>query len=148
MARKRSPMQRECDLELEARLYLAGNSQREIAERVGVTQQQVSLDLEEIRGRWSHAAEGALLEARAQELAKLDHLERTAWEAWDASKASGPGDPRFLQRVLNCIERRVKILGLDAPERHISQVTVARPYIDLSDAELLAMAAGTRKPEN
>ena len=147
MARKRTPIQREKDLELAARLYLGGHTQREIAELVGVTQQQVSLDLAEIRFRWSAAAVGAMAERTATELAKLDNLERTAWEAWEASRGEGvPGDPRYLATVERCILARVRILGLAAPERTIATVTtLERPLIHLSDSELLALEHG--KPE-
>ena len=95
--------------------------------------------------------------AKAKELAKVDKLERTYWEAWERSlealerrstRMSGTitkevdapdgskrfvqetptqqafttverlGDSRYLQGVQWCIERRCKILGIDAPEKH------------------------------
>jgi hypothetical protein len=77
------------------------------------------------------------------ELTKIDKLEQTYWDAWEKSvenhrkitnKAKGAvgsknpnyqeiteteirefGEVRFLQGVDKCIERRCKLLGLDAP---------------------------------
>ena len=81
-------------------------------------------------------------EARAQELAKVDLLELEYWQAWqrscqdaetetlrqrqttdgkvnDFSKVTKgqAGDKRFLDGVQWCIERRCKILGIDAPSK-------------------------------
>jgi hypothetical protein len=112
---------------------------------VGVSQQQISDDLAEVKRRWRESADSALDERRAFELAKLDNLERVAWEAWEASKADSPGNPRFLAEVKRCIMARVKLLGLAAPER--SEVDVKplhRPYIEFTTEELIAL--GFRTP--
>ena len=56
-------------------------------------------------------------------------------------KEQRDGNPAFLQGVLNCIDRRCKLLGIDAPTR-----TDNRNYdIDLSklsDEQLDRVAAG------
>lgn len=124
-------------------LYLQGKSQLEIAGKLNITQQQVSHDLKKLREVWQHEMASNIDEAKARELAKIDNLEREYWTAWEKSKkdyeqkivkASGSakkankvertekemivmGDPRFLQGVQWCIERRCKIIGIDAPER-------------------------------
>ena len=56
---------------------------------------------------------------KAEELAKIDNVEREAWVAWTTSKGNQTpaGDPRFLQNVQWCIQKRCKILGLDAAEK-------------------------------
>jgi hypothetical protein len=151
MQPKRTPFERERDLEREARLYLEGLTQQEIAEVVGVSQQQVSDDLAEVRQRWSASAVDALAERRAFELAKIDNLERVAWEAFYASqteRADGslsPGDPRFLDKVLRCVMARVKILGLAAPWRVDATVAarVAQAQITFTDEEFLVVGAST-----
>ncbi len=78
------------------------------------------------------------------EIAKLDELERTYWDAWERSRGSfsrtttrsrqaagrgasqgearverhdRDGDPRFLEGVLKCIDRRIRLVGADAPIR-------------------------------
>lgn len=135
----RTPDQRERDLEETARLYLQGWSQVRIAEKVGVSQPQISLDLKEIRKRWLESSIRDFDQVKAEELAKIDKLESTAWEAWERSvgdrtvttyktgvngkgevdelterKEKLNGDPRYLTIVENCILRRCKIFGIDA----------------------------------
>jgi hypothetical protein len=117
-APKRSEDRLEADRATIARRYLQGRTQAEIAAELGMTQQMVSYDLQVVRQRWRQSGIRDLDEAKAIELAKLDELERTYWEAWRASvQAAPPGTPTYLQGVLGCIDRRVKLLGLDAPER-------------------------------
>ena len=76
-----------------------------------------------------------------EQLAKIDRIECEAWDAWERSKLESVktrqskvegdrkstaatvdkeaqnGDPRYLSAVMSCIERRSKLLGLDAPSR-------------------------------
>lgn len=82
-----------------AEMYLAGRYQSEIAQELGLSQQQISYDLQAVRREWQASAVRNFDEAKAQELAKIDHLERTYWQAWQQSigttqiktiKAKGP----------------------------------------------------------
>jgi predicted transcriptional regulator len=139
-----------------ADMYLRGKTQHEIGRHVGVSQAQISRDLAAVREEWRQSAIASLDEAKARELAKVDALEATAWEAWErscrdaetlhaettkgrATKDGAPlpdlsrqaktvkgqaGDPRFLERVAWCVERRCKILGLDAAQKHEHSLTV------------------------
>lgn len=124
-----------------ARLYLRGQTQHEIAAQVGVDQGTVSRDLAAIQKQWKSSAVAAIDELKAQQLAKVDALERTYWEAWERSckpretniakmvdgkgerkeatthKEGRDGNPKFLEGVLKCIERRCQLLGIDAPKR-------------------------------
>jgi hypothetical protein len=107
-------------------------------------------------------------EARAQELAKIDNLELTYWQAWQrstenkevestkviesgkgedrkperleaATRSEGQaGDPRFLQGVQWCIERRCKLLGLDEPERFKGEIKVDDTLTDDQRAARIA----------
>lgn len=122
-----------------AALYLAGKVQTEIAAELGVNQATVSRDLTALQKMWAEQALRDLTEAKAEQLAKIDRLEREYWEAWKASQgeqtatskkltregqkekaeastrvAVEPGDPRFLDGVQWCIEQRCKILGINA----------------------------------
>lgn len=149
---KRTESQRESDRVEIARRYLRGESQASIGIALGMTQQMVSYDLAVIEKRWQTLAVRDLSEAKAKELAKIDHLEVTYWEAWEESrldkeitteKQSGgetsqgegetspepkkeitlrregqAGSPAFLTGVQWCIERRCKILGIDAPTKN------------------------------
>lgn len=143
-APKRTPTQRENDLERISTLYLKGKRQVEIAVELGVTQQQVSYDLKEIHKRWRESTTINLDEAKHRELARLDILENTYWSAWERSldertktrteRTSRGGDgqqdkasieketllgiPAYLAGVERCIEQRCKLLGIYAPTRN------------------------------
>lgn len=134
------------DLELEerrtevARLYVQGLTQHEICKRFGVTQQTISHDLKRIREAWRNSAIRDFDALRDEQLAKIDEAERRAWEVFERScedavktrreiddkgefgegymeRVGQAGDLRALDTVLKCIERRCKLLGLDAPTK-------------------------------
>jgi hypothetical protein len=114
-------------------------TQAEIGEKLGMTRQMVGYDLQALQREWLKAGLMDLTEAKARELAKIDELERTYWDAWEQSKevkqtdtsgktAGGElraqirketrdGNPAFLTGVGWCIDRRAKLLGLDAPTK-------------------------------
>lgn len=68
-----------------ATLYLRGMTQWEIARQFGVNQSTVSRDLEVLQAEWMKSAVTDLGEQKAKELARIDGLERVAWEAWERS---------------------------------------------------------------
>jgi len=140
---RRSAAQLARDRRRIAELYLEGKLQADIAEAVGISQSTVSNDLKAIQQEWLESSLIDFNEAKARELAKIDRLEWEYWTAWARScedaetttkkavqvgdkerkeatqTAKGQaGDPRFLQGVQWCIERRCKLLGIDAPQRH------------------------------
>ena len=156
-APKRTAFQVERDRRDVADLYLKGWTQARISEHLNdngderdyyFTRSMVGYDLRALQKQWQKSALVDINKAKAQELAKVDRLEREYWDAWERScqdaettrqEGSGKditigelpsiqkvvilrkgqaGDPRFLQGVQWCIERRCKILGIDAPERH------------------------------
>ena len=120
-------------------MYLQGITQAEIGQRLGVSQPQISYDLRVLRNRWLQSSVVNINEAKARELARVDHLEREYWEAWEKSKnpvktraskkvsgetvestiqgETGTGDPRYLSGVQWCINKRCEVLGLDAPTK-------------------------------
>jgi hypothetical protein len=76
--------------------------------------------------RWEKASTAQIDEHKARELEKVDQLEREYWNTWERSckeveqddgTTSFFADPRFLTGVQWCIDRRCKLLGLDAPSR-------------------------------
>jgi transcriptional antiterminator len=85
-ANTRSAAQREQDLGRVAELYLRGSTQGEIARQLGVSRQQISYDLKVLQKRWQEAALHDFNARKAQELAKVDELERAYWQAWQDSK--------------------------------------------------------------
>jgi transcriptional regulator with XRE-family HTH domain len=137
-AKTRSPLQRERDLRETAALYLRGQTQDEIAQRLNVSRQQIGYDLKVLQRRWQQSALAAFNARKAADLAKVDELERTYWEAWHRScqarevttqektqenqgdearfragirKEQRDGNPEFLRGVERCIEMRCKIIG-------------------------------------
>jgi predicted transcriptional regulator len=156
---KRTPEQREEDLVVITRMYLQGKRQYEIAEVIGVTREQISYDLKEIRTRWRESTLVDFNEMKQRELEKIDLLEETYWAAWQRSiqektktrtsktgdtnsasieKETLLGDPRFLQGVERCVDMRAKILGTYAPVKMDSSVSV-----EITSAELIkAMREG------
>jgi len=138
-----------------AALYVKGYFQFEIAEALGITAAQVNRDLKSIQAEWAETRVEDLQLAKQKELAKLEQVEREAWQAWDRSqkdavtekrtageieattskdgkpgesielpvtktettRAGQVGDPRYLDQVQKVVERRCKLLGLDAPAK-------------------------------
>ena len=140
-APKRSKIQIDRDRQEIARLYLQGVIQADIADRLGMTRQMVGYDLKAIREAWLKSSLSNFNERIAVELAKIDNVEVEYWQAWQRStqvKESSTakiitdnegkerneagtkqeqmtGDEKFLAGVRWCIDRRLKLFGLDAP---------------------------------
>jgi hypothetical protein len=139
-SKSRKPLERERDLREVAALYLHGLVQHEIAQRLHVSRQQIAYDLKLLQRRWQESALADFHAKKASELAKVDELERTYWEAWERScqvrevstteitqaneapaedtrrkagvrKEPRDGNPEFLRGVERCIELRCRILG-------------------------------------
>lgn len=150
-----------------ARLYLQGRYQHEIAQLLGVSQQQIAYDLKAVQVEWRNVPRLQLTELKQKELARLDVLERTYWQAWEDSKKPKEttssnkdgdrikvgkrneqrnGNPAFLRGVMDCIDRRCKLLGLDAPvktEINNNAIALTNEYKDMDAAELSRLYTAT-----
>ena len=164
---KRTVPQREADLELIARWATEGLNGIESTARLNalrnrpddgigytLTPQQVRADLRTVEARWQANQIASFDQHRNRALAKLDHIQRLAFEQWYKScqeiqstlteqtdpllpprrdddnsplpiglagrrraqikKEQRLGDPRYLTVIIQCEERRAKLLGLDA----------------------------------
>ena len=100
-------IRREKALELRAK----GMSIRAIAGKLGVSKSQVHRDI--VKELQAAAADRKKIAGHIidLELAKLDELEQEAWKHIRAGKLSA------IDRVLRSMERRAKLLGLDAAEK-------------------------------
>lgn len=142
---KRPPAEKEKMLIRISELYIRGFSQYKIADTLTeemdrrITRAMVKRDLDKLRTLWMESAIRNFDEAKAEQLAKLDAIESQAWEQWEKScrqfkktkieTSKGTkgeikqaietyereGDPRYLQIILSAIDKRNKLLGLDAP---------------------------------
>lgn len=136
----RSKSQKERDRRRIAESYLKGKYQVDIAAELGLDQSTISLELKKIQKDWHKESLFDFNTAKQKELAKIDLLELTYWDAWEKSKLdkktvsskrrgqepdveqtaraeSNSGDPRFLQGIQWCITKRCEILGFDAPTK-------------------------------
>jgi hypothetical protein len=161
-APKRTKAQRESDLVEISRLYCSGWRQVDIADRLGLDQTQISYDLKAIFADWRKARDGDVTAWTNAELARINTLEVEYWEAWrrscgekkrtttTAHKGKNDaqvtvvgegllGNPAFLAGVQWCIERRCKILGIDAPTKIAPTEPDGRnPYMGMTDDRLRA----------
>jgi hypothetical protein len=128
-------------------LYMLGKTLPEIAVELGVSRQTTWRDWLAVEAEWKSNRLAALDNHIRAQLSKLDRAEHEAWAAWEASKnpdvvtktveSDGPhgaesreerterpqtGNPSYLAAIQSCIERRCKLLGLDAPTK-IAPVT-------------------------
>lgn len=129
-ATKRTPDQVMRDQASIAEMYLKGFKMFEIADTRGLSMNQVKYDLREVRKRWRQSSVRDFDAHREEQLARLDLMEASLWREWERScgnpeakkskKSDLPpqtGDPRYMTVMLNIIERRSKLLGLDAPTK-------------------------------
>jgi hypothetical protein len=94
-------------------MYLRGRRQTYIATKLGISQQQVSYDIKQLRRRWRESSVVNFNEAAQEQLARIDELERTYWIAWERSTTDTKvGNASFLEGVQWCVEQRCKILGI------------------------------------
>lgn len=135
-----------------AEMYLARKRQWEIAEALGVDQGTVSRDLAEIRAGWQESSLRDFSAAMVEELARIDELERTYWEAWQRSckdaerilkekitiggeeertkirvvKEGQSGNPAFLAGIQWCIDKRIELIGLERLAAEVEKLKAER----------------------
>ena len=83
--RKRTKPVREEQLLQIAGMHLEHLSQRDIAAKLGLSQSQVSRDLKEVERLWQSSHQQDMAALQAEELSRIDHIEKTAWAAWRRS---------------------------------------------------------------
>jgi len=104
---------------------------------LGVSQQQIFLDLREAKKEWRQRYAQQAQEVLEEEVARLSLIEREFWQAWNKSKPvkestthktglrgetsieqtmivreSSPGNPSFLNGVLETITQRLELMGI------------------------------------
>lgn len=105
-----------------AALYLRGTRKGQIAEILGVKPNAVTAYIKWLEVQWVQELVKDPAQKRAIELAKVDEAERIARDhltGYNILVNDVPvhitGDGRWWDRWLKALERRAKLLGLDAP---------------------------------
>lgn len=124
-------------------LRLAGATFDVIAERTGLSKSTVHKHITKALADITAETRGPAESVKAMELARLDRLLVGVWG--NAAK----GDVLHVDRVLKIMERRAKLLGLDAPTKLAHGGDPDAPPIKtesaqtMSDADLERIAAGS-----
>lgn len=123
-ARKRTPSQIVAHRVRIAELILQRHSYSEIADilyaetYVRVTPRQIGYDVQAIREGWRDQQHATYNEYVMQELARIDALEREAWEAYRRTLSGDrDGEPRLLDTVHKIQQERRRILGVYTPTK-------------------------------
>lgn len=145
-----------------AEMYLKGQGQLEIAEKLNVDQSTISRDLKAIHEEWRLSAIRDFDLAKQIELERINRLEQEYWEAWEKSKSekqisnkksskrstsSQPdyveiqvrteqreGEARYLQGIQWCISERCRILGLHENKQTLEVVSAKDRLVGLIQA--------------
>ena len=109
-----------------AALRLMHYTQREIAAELGVSVATVNRDLAVVRAEWAERRSQSYESWVGEELAKLDLIERAILPA------AISGDDKAQARLVQFMDRRARMMGLDKPERHEHTVIT----LDAVEAEI------------
>jgi hypothetical protein len=107
---KRNREQIERDRAEIARLVCRGWTRREVGRKLRLSQKMISKELAVIRRRWLEAQAESYDQKVAQDIAKLDHAERAAWEGWE----------RSVGEATETVSRR-RVKGRDADGQEIAE---------------------------
>ena len=120
-------------------LRKAGLSYRQIGEELNVSYQTAWQDVRAAMKALAQVENGRADEVRRIELQRLDELWRGLW-----ADATG-GDPAAIRAALGLMERRAKLLGLDAPAKteHSGNVSFVELASMLDDPNALDQQSAT-----
>src|SRR3990167_7285338 len=86
-APKFTKAQVQANLFITEEMYFSGQPQKAIADRLGVKPQTIGYYLGKLNVIWQAKHAEKLDAHKARELARLDHVEREYWRAWERSQA-------------------------------------------------------------
>ena len=101
-------------------LYLRRYTMLQISELLNTCLKTISNDIIAIKKEWQEEAKDSIAEVISRELAEIQHLENEAAKQFIRQR-----DKAFLELRLKCKDRRAKLLGLDAPEKHEDKLEVS-----------------------
>lgn len=128
--------QRQARLPTVIAMYLKGDRCDKIAGSLAIDVNDVYHDLEYMRKLWREQNHDASAEALSEQLARIDLVEHEAWKCFEESRKNAEqrgierdadnkvvkktrmrkgqvGDPSFLNVILQCVDRRTKLLKLE-----------------------------------
>lgn len=111
------------------KLRLAGHTFDQIAQRLGYSDRSGAAKA--VRRAMQATIQEPTDELRRIEVERLDALQRALWPAAESGKWLAT------DRVLTIMDRRARLLGLDAPQRRVVNVIVE----DVIDAEIKRLEA-------
>ncbi len=147
-------------------LACAGKTQAEIAEELQLTQPSVSRALRRAYARVTAECAGRMLDYKALQHGRLEHVLREALDGWERSKeprkrsrrhvvrgkrqehvdeaitdeaSTSDGNPAFLETAISAAAEINRLWGLVTPKR-LELIPAGRPLEGLTDAELLQRA--------
>lgn len=101
-----------------AELILSGvRTQTEIARRLGVDQSTVAKDCKALDALYQERAAQDVAAAKGEDLARLDELLEVLYPIATLKQRGVKGWLFAVDRVMAVLERRAKLLGLDAPTK-------------------------------
>jgi DNA-binding transcriptional MocR family regulator len=123
-------------------LVMGGASQREIAEKLGVSLGTVNSDIKTLRKQWAESQKDVAYQF-SLDLRRLDDLLGSIWAA--ASRGHIPA----VDVSLKILDRRARMLGYDALDSELARQIQKRgnrgEVEELSDEALLQIAAGSNR---
>lgn len=90
---------------------LSHMTQREASDELDIPLATINRDMKAVRVEWQAIRVAAADSATAEDLQRLAAAEKAIWPAVEK------GDVTAIDRLLRIMERRAKLLGLDAPKR-------------------------------
>ena len=123
---------------------MSGASYKEISKRVGVSSptayQYVKKALADLRDKNTETA----IQLRALEVMRMDKMMEALWNR------AVEGDEKAIDTILKIQARKARLLGLDAPEKVDTTMSVTNEdrakLVDQLTAEVVANAASTSSP--
>lgn len=151
------------DLEIARLVIRQGVKPRRIAEKLRISESKARSALKRIRRQWMRRMDQSFDRLIAEEVARLDEVERAAWEGWDRSlrdeisqtskdisgsdsdkheatikRTSKAGAPAFLATIASAVKQRSELLGLvDEDARNASR--------NSDDSQVVPIVVGSRE---
>lgn len=138
--KKRTEEERERDLEIISRLFLTVKPtlqqavillKEETKSEYTISFQQISYDLDTIRKRWMESANEKMDAIKSRELAKIDAIEKEAWDSWIKSKGEQTvatrkiigslkeaNEDKELQSEINKMQKKTLVSGSTVKKEH------------------------------